>query len=48
VLCAIPVGVWATGRELWEIPSSIGIAVLIALRHVSNIQRMQRGSELRL
>jgi len=45
VLCAIPVGVWVTGRERWEIPSSIGIAALIALRHVSNIQRMRRGSE---
>ena len=48
VLCAIPVGVWVTGRELWEIPASIGIALLIALRHASNIRRMRSGSELSL
>ena len=48
VLCAIPVGVWVTGRELWEIPASIGITLLIALRHASNIRRMRSGSELSL
>lgn len=48
VLCAIPVGVWVSGRDLWEIPASIGIAILIALRHASNIQRMRSGSELSL
>ncbi len=48
VLCAIPIGVWVSGRDVWEVPASIGIAILIALRHVSNIQRMRSGSELRL
>ena len=48
VLCAIPVGVWVTGRDLWELPASIGIALLIALRHASNIRRMRGGSELSL
>ena len=48
VLCAIPVGIWVTGRDLWELPASIGIALLIALRHAGNIRRMRSGSELSL
>lgn len=48
VLCAIPVAVWVTGRELWEVPASIGIALVIALRHASNIRRMRSGAELSL
>ena len=48
VVVALPVGVWVMGRELWEVPATVGICALVLVRHVGNITRLVAGAEARL
>ena len=36
------------GRELWEVPATIGICALVLVRHMGNITRLMAGAEARL
>jgi len=36
----------ATGKPAWEVLSFVGLGLLIEIRHLSNIKRLIRGSEL--
>jgi glycerol-3-phosphate acyltransferase PlsY len=49
LLCAaaLPVLVWLSDRDGWEIGLAAGLAVLIVARHGRNLQRLVRGRELR-
>jgi glycerol-3-phosphate acyltransferase PlsY len=49
LLCAValPVLVWLSDRDGWEIGLAAGLAVLIVARHGRNLQRLVRGRELR-
>ena len=48
VVVALPVGVWVMGRELWEVPATVGICALVLVRHTGNITRLVAGAEARL
>ncbi len=45
---ALPVLVWASGRESWEIGLAAALAALIVARHAKNLSRLARGGELRI
>jgi len=48
VVTALPVGVWAVGRHLWEVPATVGICALVLVRHAGNLRRLAAGAESRL
>jgi len=48
VVTALPVGVWAVGRHLWEVPATVGICALVLVRHAGNLRRLATGAESRL
>jgi len=45
---ALPVLVWASGRDAWEIALAAALAALIVVRHAKNLSRLVRGGELRI
>jgi acyl phosphate:glycerol-3-phosphate acyltransferase len=45
---ALPVLVWASGRDAWEIALAAALAALIVARHAKNLSRLVRGGELRI
>jgi glycerol-3-phosphate acyltransferase PlsY len=47
VAVLFPVGVAITGRPGWEIALATALAALVVLRHLPNLRRLLRGSELR-
>lgn len=48
IVVALPFGVALAGRPGWEILTTIGIGVLVMIRHVANVRRLWRREELPL
>jgi glycerol-3-phosphate acyltransferase PlsY len=46
IAIGLPLGVALAGSPGWEIASAAGLAALVLMRHVDNIKRLVRGSEL--
>ena len=47
VAVLFPVGIAISGRPGWEIALATSLAALVVLRHLPNLRRLLRGSELR-
>jgi acyl phosphate:glycerol-3-phosphate acyltransferase len=45
---ALPVLVWVSDRDAWEIGLAAALAALIVARHAKNLSRLARGGELRI
>jgi acyl phosphate:glycerol-3-phosphate acyltransferase len=48
VAVAVPLLVWATGRDLWEVAVVGVVSLLVVARHAANLRRLITGQELRL
>lgn len=46
IAIGLPIGIALDGSPAWEIAATIGLALLVMLRHTDNIKRLVRGSEL--
>ena len=46
IAVGLPVGVALDGSPAWEVAATVGLAALVLLRHLDNIKRLVRGSEL--
>ncbi|MDQ3351793.1 MAG: glycerol-3-phosphate acyltransferase [Actinomycetota bacterium] len=46
IVVALPFGVELAGRQAWEVLATIGIGVLVMIRHVANVRRLWRREEL--
>jgi glycerol-3-phosphate acyltransferase PlsY len=43
---AVPIAAWLTGETWWEVVVLAALAVLVVVRHASNLRRLVRGEEL--
>ncbi|MCU1359304.1 MAG: hypothetical protein JWN99_593 [Ilumatobacteraceae bacterium] len=46
IAIGLPVGVAIAGSPWWEVAATVGLALLVMLRHAGNIKRLVGGSEL--
>lgn len=44
-IVAVPVGIAIRGRAGWEVVAAIGVALILIIRHRSNLVRLFRGAE---
>ena len=47
IALGLPVGIALSGSPGWEVAATVGLAVLVVLRHTDNIRRLVGHSELR-
>ncbi len=45
IVTLLPIGVGIMRQELWEVLATIGVSVLVMIRHVSNIKRLVTRDE---
>jgi glycerol-3-phosphate acyltransferase PlsY len=46
IAIGLPVGVILAGSPWWEVAATVGLAMLVMMRHADNIRRLARGGEL--
>jgi len=46
IAIGMPIGIALEGSPAWEIAATVGLALLVMLRHTDNIKRLVRGREL--
>lgn len=46
IAIGLPIGIALEGSPAWEVAATVGLALLVMLRHTDNIKRLVRGSEL--
>jgi glycerol-3-phosphate acyltransferase PlsY len=46
IAIGMPISIALEGSPAWEVAATVGLALLVMLRHTDNIKRLVRGREL--